>query len=249
MMGTVSYEDENTYMFIWSFFLQHFPFVLKDTSRTSFPQLSVLNVWKSGSIFAQYAENVSYVLTQVFHIISESNHILFQFFCSKLKIAVFMCQTWQLVVHIPAHAIKWSWAVGHAPCVQAGEDTSFWKHKHGNCSTFLSRLPVPICLPCLAPVHPVRCAEICRLRWALWEADLILCTSRQFRDNKKRMSTLQRYNSTPSVNAWIRSNQWLFPVCKVYAAIELWRPELTVENWGNLHATTKFYHGIAMFYS
>lgn len=193
--------------------------------------------------------NVSYILTQAFYIISESNHIPFRFFCSKLKIAVFTCQTRQLAVPILAHAIKWSWAVGHAQCMQAGEDTSFWKHKWSNCTTFLSPLPVPVCMPCLAPLHAVQRAEFCPLRWALWEANLILCTSRQFRDNKKRMSTLQRYNSTPSVHAWIHSNQCLFPVCKVYAAIELRRPELTVENWGNPHATTKFYHCIVMFYS
>lgn len=41
-----------------------------------------------------------YILTHDFYMISESNHILFQFFCSKLKITVFMCQTWQLAVHI-----------------------------------------------------------------------------------------------------------------------------------------------------
>lgn len=36
-MRMVSYEDENTYMFTWSFFPQYFPFVLKDTSRRFFP--------------------------------------------------------------------------------------------------------------------------------------------------------------------------------------------------------------------
>lgn len=246
----VSSEDGNTCMLIWSFPLQQFHFVLKDMPRTFFfPYLSALNVWKSDSIFAQYAENVSYILTQAFHIISQSNHIPFQFFCSKLKIAVFMCQTWQLAVHTLAHAVKWSRAVGHAHCVQAREDTSFWKHKWSNCTTFLSLLPIPICTLCLAPLHAVQRAELCLLRWALWEANLILCTSRQFRDNKKRSNTLQRYNSTPSVHAWIHSNQWFFPVCKVYTAIKPWRPEPTVENWGNLYATTKFYDCIVMFYS
>jgi len=110
-------------------------------------------------LFAQRAENVSYVLTQAFYIISESNDILFQFFCSKLKIAVFMCQTWQLAVHILAYAIKWSWAVGHAQCVEAGEDTSFWKHKWSNYAAFRSLLPIPICRPCLTPLHTVQCAE------------------------------------------------------------------------------------------
>lgn len=139
------------------------------------------------------------------------------------------------------------WAMPNA--YRQEKDTSFWKHKWSNCTTFLSLLPIPICMPCLAPLHTVQCAEFCQLRWALWEANLILCTSWQFRHNKKRISTLQRYNSTPSVHAWICSNQWLFFVCKVYAAIKPQRPGLTVENWGNLHATMKFYHCIVMFYS
>lgn len=159
-----------------------------------------------------------------------------------------MCQTWQLAVHILAHAVKWSWAVGHAHCIQAREDTSVWKHKWSDCTTFLSLLPIPTCTLGLAPLHTAQRAGLCPLR-RHWEANLILCTSRQFRDNKKRTSTLQRYDSTPSVHTWICSNQWFFPVCKVYTAIKPRRPEMTVENRGNLHATTKFYDCIVMFYS
>lgn len=138
----------------------------------------MLSISKSAPILVQFVENVIYTSTQ-------SDYGLFQFFCSKLKITILMCQAWQLAVNIVVHAIKWSWAGGHVHCKQAGEDTSFWKHKWRKCTALLSLLFIPICMPCLMPLHTVQSGELCQLRWILWEANITLCTSWQFRDNKK----------------------------------------------------------------
>lgn len=178
-------------------------------------------------------ENASYILTQAFYIFYKSDHAPFHFFfffCSKLKIAVFMCQKWQLAVNILAHAIKWSWAVGHAHCVQAGEDTSFWKHKRRNCKTFLSLLPIPICMPCIVPLHTVKIwrnlpVEVSIVRGQSYPVHIMAIQRQQ-----KKTKYPAEIHSTPSVRASILSNQWCFCVCKVYAAIKPRRPELTVEN-------------------
>lgn len=136
------------------------------------------------------------------YIISESNHVPFGFFCSKLKTVVIMCQTWQLAVHILAHAIKWSWAMSHAPCTWVREDTSFWKNKRNNYTTFLSAC-------CSTPS-----AHSALHHLVLWnvhhfaslggpcERLILFCAHHgNSETTKKRMSTLQRYNSTPTVHA------------------------------------------------